>query len=125
MYLTQYIADSEGNRFEMCGALPGEAVLGKRLSRLFGYVEVTQRMDTPLGPAGLRYHAHEFHHSTIDAEQTVQTVSKAATGAEWPGGMLVRNTLGSYAHVHFAGEPELAANFLNACRAYRQARGEE
>ena len=125
MYLTQAIVDGEGRRHEMCGALPGVATLGKRLSRQFGYVEVTQQVDTPLGPAGLRYRAHEFHHSAIDAQQTVHSVRKAANGARWSGGMLAGNTLGCYTHAHFAGEPQLAAHLLQACRAYRQNRGGE
>jgi cobyrinic acid a,c-diamide synthase len=124
MYLTEAIINKDGKRYEMCGALPGEAVMGDRLSRQFGYVEVAQRVATPLGPAGLTYRAHEFHHSAITGGQAVQTVRKAASGAEWPGGTLARNTLGSYAHAHFAGEPRLAASFLSACRAFAQARAE-
>ena len=118
MYLTGAIADAAGKHFGMCGALPGAALMGSRLSRRFGYVEVTLRMETPLGPEGTRYHAHEFHHSEMEAQQTVLEVRKAASGATWTDGTLSRNTLGTYAHVHFAGEPHLAAHFLKACQTY-------
>ena len=118
MYLTEAIVDGQGVEHAMCGALPGRAVMGKGLSSRFGYVTVTQMVGTPLGPAGLCYRAHEYHHSTIEGEQTVQTVIEASTGTQWSCGTIAGNTLGSYAHLHFAGEPGLAANFLSACRAF-------
>jgi len=115
MYLTQAILDAGGIRHEMCGILPGEAVMQEQLSPQFGYVEVIQRMDTILGPVGLKYRAHEFHQSAVRMEQNAQIIRRADNGTEWYGGASVGNTLGSYAHTHFAGSPELACAFLEKC----------
>ena len=104
---------------KMCGILPGEAVLGD-LNMQFGYVQVTQLLRTPLGTeAEPTYRAHEYHHSSATGPQNgADGMQRCRRRHRGRGGMLYRNTLGSYAHVHFAGEPQLAANFLAACRDF-------
>ena len=123
MYLSEGIVNAGGQRHAMCGVLPGTAVMKAKLSGQFGYVEVFQPVATILGPAGMAWHAHEFHHSAMEGESGLQTIRKAAGTLSWQGGAMVGNTLGTYAHVHFAGEPELAASFLRHCRAGKSGRG--
>ena len=61
LYLQREIADSEGWRWPVAGALEGASENGGRLSH-FGYVELTSQRDGLYGPRGTRIRAHEFHY---------------------------------------------------------------
>ncbi len=118
LYLARSIMTGD-EEYAMCGALPVSGLMEEKLSGHFGYVRVTLQAHTPLGRAGSAYSAHEFHHSVMRSESGAYLAEKASDGREWPGGSVQHNTFGAYAHVNFAGEPDLAANFLEACRAFR------
>lgn len=108
----------------LAGVFPAAArLLAKR--RALGYREVTMTVDTPLGPAGTVARGHEFHYSELAMPPEVARGYRLAgrdgrpLGAE---GYRVGNVLGSYVHLHFAGNPQLAENFVAACRAWRDSR---
>ena len=61
LYLQREIADSEGRRWPVAGALEGASENGGRLSH-FGYVELTSQRDGLYGPRGTCIRAHEFHY---------------------------------------------------------------
>lgn len=122
MYLMDAIVTAQGNRHVMCGVFSGEAVLGKKLSGQFGYVEVTLLSDTIIGKTGKKYKAHEFHHSRIDTPlQAVYTAGKAAGSTPWTGGSATKNAYGTYAHVYFRSDPSLVHTLINACIFHRYA----
>ena len=122
MYLLEALQDFAGVRHEMTGVLPGRAVMTSKLQTV-GYIEAIQQRDTVLGREGLILHGHEFHFST---EQ------EAAEGARplrfrrlrndecYLAGQCSGNVLASYLHIHFAGCPEAARHFVEACRKWRQ-----
>ncbi len=118
LYLARSIL-ADGSEFDMCGALPVSGVMKDKLSGHFGYVRVTLTASTPLGRAGSEYRAHEFHHSVMQNETYAYSAKKASDGRAWLGGSVLGNTFGAYAHVNFAGAPELAAHFLEACRSFQ------
>lgn len=122
--------------FAMAGFFPQRAAMTSRLQP-FGYVTVTLERDCPLGPAGTRFRAHEFHYSRLLGEspsepcapadpevmaplETVEPVMRAekADGRTWTGGLQKKNVLAWYPHVHFHGCPEAAQSFVQACREY-------
>lgn len=109
IYLSNSLAYG-GKTYEMCGALDARAAMGAERSARFGYVTVTQNVDTPICTVGGTYRAHEFHHSAMSGEGNACVAKKG--GMEWAGGSVSHNTYGTYAHVHFAGAPELAERFL-------------
>ena len=118
MYLMESLADLGEREHAMCGVFPFRAVMGKRFAAL-GYREVTTRAATPLGPAGTVVRGHEFHYSRLAGGAGDVLATYAMTGRKGPidaaEGFLVRRTLGSYVHLHFAGAPEVAAHFAAAC----------
>jgi cobyrinic acid a,c-diamide synthase len=109
----------------LAGVFPAEArLLAKR--QALGYREVTMLVDTPLGPAGTTARGHEFHYSELimpdDIPRGYRLAGRDGT-ANGTEGYLRGNVLGSYVHLHFAGNPHLAENFVSSCRRWRdQAR---
>jgi len=104
----------------MAGVFPAQARMLPRRQAL-GYREVTLRQDGPLGPAGTLARGHEFHYSALEMPQSVgRDYRLARHGAELgTEGYRIGNVLGSYIHLHFAGNPQLAVNFVNFCERHR------
>lgn len=105
----------------LTGIFPAEArMLPKR--RALGYREVTMTAATPLGPAGTVARGHEFHYSEMEMPVEIARTYRVSgrdglpRGAE---GYLRGNVLGSYVHLHFASNPQLAQNFVGNCRQWR------
>lgn len=120
--------NAPARQFSMVGFFPEQAEMTGRLQP-FGYVTLTLRQDCPLGPAGTRLPAHEFHYARLIGPETpvesaflVFTAAKT-DGRAWDGGLLRRNTLGMFPHLHFHACPEAAARFIGLCRQYRLRKG--
>jgi cobyrinic acid a,c-diamide synthase len=102
----------------MAGIFPGEAQLLQR-RRALGYREVELAADTLLGPAGTRVRGHEFHYSELELPPTVSRVYRLRdrAGRDLPReGYCRRNVLGSYVHLHFGSNPQVAEHFVGFCR---------
>ncbi len=102
----------------MAGVFPVKArMLEKR--KALGYREVAFKDDTPLGPAGTLVRGHEFHYSEMVIPEEVPRLYRMSRrggvdlGAE---GYRVHNVLGSYVHLHFGSNPQVAENFVSFCR---------
>lgn len=125
MYLTRSLTDFEGREFAMAGLIPAESRMNSRLQTV-GYVEATALRDTVLCPAGTVVRGHEFHFSSTQPDEGTEVRAawrfvKKRTGATYVAGYASANVLASYLHLHFAGNPQLARNFVDAC--VRFARG--
>ncbi|PLX83742.1 MAG: cobyrinic acid a,c-diamide synthase [Desulfuromonas sp.] len=102
----------------MAGVFPARARMLKR-RRALGYREVTLTADAPLGPAGTAARGHEFHYSELEMPEAVERAYRMSRrGGEdlGPEGYHLRNVLGSYVHLHFGSNPQVAANFVAFCR---------
>ena len=110
----------------MAGVFPAQARMLSRRKAL-GYREIELRGDCLLGPAGTVVRGHEFHYSEMDAPQGIERVYmvKDRHGqAAAREGCLIGNTLGSYVHLHFGSNPQVAVNFVSFCRENsRQSQG--
>ncbi|MFP5239053.1 MAG: cobyrinate a,c-diamide synthase [Acidobacteriota bacterium] len=119
MALMEAVEDREGRTWPMCGVFPCRAAMGERFAAL-GYREAVFQRDTPLGQSGTRARGHEFHYSRLEGPAPgpgayALSGRKGALGG--PEGFLRGNTLGSYVHLHFASNPELAPAFVAAMLA--------
>lgn len=125
MYLCEAIRDLKGRTHPMVGVFPARADMLQQGLRI-GYAEVRVTRPCPLGPAGLRARGHEFHLSRVsempDAVPRVYDVRPAWGGAGQPEGYLLGQTLGSYVHLHFGSNPEVADHFVGRCAAGRSPR---
>ena len=120
MYLMRELVDFDGRRFEMCGAIDGVATMTKKLQTV-GYVEAEILRDCAIGHAGEKIRAHEFHFSTAEfSDEKIFRCVKMRTGKEYFAGVSKKNLVASYLHIHFAGCPTVAKNFVNACKNFRE-----
>ena len=101
MYLTSAIV-SDNEEHKMAGFFNCKVQMTQRLQR-FGYAEVAYQ--------GAKTRCHEFHHSHIvPSEETPNyqfqyKLEKPEKNKAWECGLLRKNVLGGYAHIHFYSDP--------------------
>lgn len=119
MYLGRTLTDGEGRSWDMVGALPVHTGMGKRAQRL-GYIEATTLVAGLLGPKGTLVRGHEFHWSAIEREDesvpSAYTVRTVRNGKMHETGLCTGHVWASYLHLHFASQPQVAANWVNHLR---------
>ena len=121
MYLMRELVDFDGRRFEMCGALDGVAAMTDKLQTV-GYVDAELLRDCAIGRAGDVIRAHEFHFSTAQTSgDKIFKCTRLRTGKEYFAGSARKNLVASYLHIHFAGCPDAAKTFVDACQKFRKA----
>lgn len=102
----------------MAGVFPAQAKMLARRKAL-GYREVELTAECLLGPVRTVIRGHEFHYSEmalpLDLEKIYQVRDRRGQDVEHEG-CRVLNTLGSYIHLHFGSNPQLAENFVSFCR---------
>lgn len=109
---------------DMAGAVPLDARMSPKLT--LGYRDLVAASRSVVTEPGERVHSHEFH-------RTITTSLRGTAGADvapaWlvdagPGrteGLASASVLASYQHVHWAGYPQLAQRFAQACAAFGNA----
>lgn len=109
---------------EMVGVVPGVGSMGPRLT--LGYRMAVAPGHSVLGVPGTRVTGHEFHRTTVSADETGRSKAWLLDGT--PEGFALdpastgRATVhASYLHTHWAGHPHLAAHFADAVHAYAAA----
>lgn len=119
MYLMRELVDFSGKSFSMCGVIDGSATMTNKLQTV-GYVDAEILRDCSIGRIGDKIHAHEFHFSTAETSaEKIFHCTRLRTGKEYFAGAVVKNVVASYLHVHFAGCPNVAKNFIDTCRKSR------
>ncbi|MBR1696310.1 MAG: cobyrinate a,c-diamide synthase, partial [Selenomonas sp.] len=115
MYLMDSLQDFAGVSYPMAGVFAGQAVMTEKL-QMVGYVEAELQKDSLLGKAGTKLKGHEFHFSKerepIQQDKAPFIFRKLRNNSEYPAGQQVKNVLGSYLHLHFAGCLDAAENFV-------------
>jgi cobyrinic acid a,c-diamide synthase len=117
----------------MCGVLPVTARMTGRLT--LGYRDAVAASGSVLAPAGLAVRGHEFHRTVVLPDSTAMTGGTAAPGPAgvpdgparapaqtfpaWtvqgrPEGFIRRRVHASYLHLHWAGQPAMAARVVRA-----------
>ena len=132
MYLARSIT-WRGERFEMVGAIPGDALMHDRpVGR--GYVHLAQTDDFPWPAgdgvaeraAGAELRAHEFHHSSVEnLAPELRFAYRVLRGHGVDGahdGIVHRNLLASYAHLRGVGAHPWPARFVAFVREVREQR---
>jgi cobyrinic acid a,c-diamide synthase len=116
MYLMEQL-EYEENRFELCGVLKGSVRFGEK--RVVNYVEGEIREDCIVGQKGSRFKGHEFHHSTIALDgkcEFAYTILRGEGIQNGLDGVVYKNCLASFAHLHAASYTEFAKNFVRNAR---------
>jgi cobyrinic acid a,c-diamide synthase len=114
LYLLESLTDAHGEVHTMAGVLPASARMNVSLQRV-GYVDATLASDCVLGEEGTRVRGHEFRYSACEPAAG----KTAAWFVDGEGcGFSQGSVVASYLHLNFAGCPDVAAAFVEACRAY-------
>ncbi len=101
MVLGRGLTDADGVRHRMAGLLPLETGFEKPVRHL-GYRRAETCADSPLGPAGSRFTAHEFHYSVTLLEGPGTALFSAADAAATPlgeTGLVAGTVAGSFLHL--------------------------
>lgn len=122
LYLSQNLADPEGNAWPMAGALPGEAAGTGKLVR-FGYGTIGCEESSMLFRPGEQAPVHEFHYWDTSAPGEDLTLTKQSTGKNWNFGYASNTLYAGFPHLYLAAGPggeTLAARFVRAAEKRRQ-----
>lgn len=119
MYLARSITWHD-QRGEMIGALPFDVVMADQ-PQGHGYVELEVIGENPLFARGTRVRGHEFHHSRLNLEgghdwRGLGYAYRVVRGHGLDGtrdGIVYKNVLASYTHLHALSTPEWAKAFVN------------
>jgi cobyrinic acid a,c-diamide synthase len=106
---------SSGDEFRMCGVFPGTSSMPSK--RVVRYVIGTSSRDTPFGAHPFR--GHEFHYSDIRLPSGSRYGFELERGMGIEGskdGVVSRNTIGSYTHLHPVAARNLLSEFCTLCR---------
>ena len=118
MYLMKAFRDKSGQVYDWAGVVDGETYMTQKLNR-FGYVVLTAKRDNMLCKKGGQINGHEFHYSDSTNNGDTFAVAKASGTKAWKAVYTTPNLYAGYPHIHLWGNTEFAANFVKACRAYR------
>jgi len=122
MYLGRNLA-WHGKTYDMVGALPLAFVMENR-PHGHGYTIIEADAANPFFPPGTLLRGHEFHYSRLDEPRCgeVETAFQVQRGHCLDGqrdGIVYRNVLATYSHVHALAAPEWAKCFADAALRYR------
>lgn len=122
MYLCEKLILKNKKAFKMAGVLPGQIVMTEQLQN-FGYTFVEAARDSLLFKKGERCRGHEFHYSLWSASKqktrAAYQTKKKKTEAAISEGIITKNLLASYVHLHFLSKPALAKRFIFAAANYK------
>jgi cobyrinic acid a,c-diamide synthase len=124
MYLSSELL-FEGARYPMAGVFPQTTKVFKK-PQGHGYMSSVVAGPNPFYACGTILTGHEFHYSRcIDIEKMTDFVFEVQRGQgmlKGHDGVLIRNCLAGYTHMHALGNPLWAGNFVNAARIYSRTR---
>jgi cobyrinic acid a,c-diamide synthase len=124
IYLSRALTTLDGQSYAMAGVLPLEFEMTPRLVH-FGYVNVEFIEVCLLGNKGTQVRGHSFHCSRVLPGTHIPAAYRlkySLSGREEIEGYQFKNVLASYVHLHFRGNPAIAASVV---RSALRARGAE
>jgi cobyrinic acid a,c-diamide synthase len=125
MYLGETIQIQE-KKYSMVGIFPYDFIMGKK-PQGHGYTILAVTAENPYFAVGSRLKGHEFHYSRIIPEPGPEaslafSMERGAGMGGQRDGLLYRNVLATYTHLHALGAPEWAPALVARARQYQQAR---
>ncbi len=119
MYLCESLT-WQGQRFEMVGAVPGDAVMHTRPQGR-GYAQFTQTADHPWPHSQTQVQAHEFHYASIENLPTDLTFArdiKRGTGINGQqDAIVIKNLVAGFCHLRSNPSNPWVENFVRFVRA--------
>ena len=125
MYLGESLTIGD-QHYPMVGALPVAFEMEKR-PQGHGYTTLAVDRENPFFPIGTRLSGHEFHYGRIlslKKEEEVYTACHVLRGTgmgQERDGMVRKNILAGFTHLHALGTPQWAEALIGKARKYRSA----
>ncbi|MDR3088358.1 MAG: cobyrinate a,c-diamide synthase [Desulfobulbaceae bacterium] len=128
IYLCQSI-EVDGAVFPMAGIFPARLKMEEK-PQAHGYCHFEVDGDNPFYQRGAAIRGHEFRYSRVIGWPNEPTLlalrmTRGQGFADGRDGLLFRNTLALYTHVHADGAPEWAEGFIACCRRRRKEKMEQ
>ncbi|MFJ7682206.1 cobyrinate a,c-diamide synthase [Peribacillus butanolivorans] len=125
MFLSKSIETTSGEKYPMAGLIPGRIKMQKKLAAL-GYREITGTESNFLIKDCEQAKGHEFHYSTFESDDVLPHAyeAKGRFGSKKEG-CIKGNLVAGYTHFHFASNPKLVENWINACLKQKKLMGQE
>ncbi|UPW81684.1 cobyrinate a,c-diamide synthase [Lysinibacillus sp. Ag94] len=115
MYLTEAITNSNGDRYDMVGVIPGEVAMQAKLAAL-GYREIFGTPNNFLIGSDEEAKGHEFHYSKYSGSHNTPAYETKGRFGNKQEGYQAGNLVAGYTHFHFVSNPKLVDNWLTACK---------
>jgi cobyrinic acid a,c-diamide synthase len=112
----------QGRQYPMTGIFPADIVLDRKPAG-HGYEEVVVDCDNPFLPAGTVLRGHEFHYSRLEPAGTLNTIFRVQKGTgtgNGRDGLIYKNVVACYLHLHALGSPFWAEGLLRAAERFRE-----
>ena len=126
MYLGESLTVGD-QHYPMVGALPVDFEMEKR-PQGHGYTTLIVDRENPFFPVGTSLNGHEFHYGKILSRKNEEEVYTACHVLRGTGmgkerdGMVRKNILAGFTHLHALGTPEWANALIAAGRRYQSER---
>ena len=126
IYLGQEIS-LEGRDYPLAGIFPVKFTLEKR-PQAHGYTVLKARGGNPFYKEGIEIKGHEFRYSKVASWQGKGAdlgfdMERGVGFAEKGDGLIYKNVLALYTHIHAVGTPQWAGALVEKARAYVLQRG--
>lgn len=122
-----YLGESmvlDGEVFPLTGVFPVKFGLEKK-PQAHGYTVLETKVDNPFYSKGTEIKGHEFRYSKIlewkgEPSQLALKMKRGVGFVEGRDGLVYKNVLALYTHIHAIGAPDWAPSFVEKARQYRQ-----
>ncbi len=115
----------EGRTYPMAGVLPVKLELFQK-PQGHGYMEIEVEGANPFFEPGVRVRGHEFHYtrptSGVEGVRTLFKVHRGVGCGDSRDGIIYKNVLASYMHIHALGVPDWAPALVKNAVQYRKQR---
>lgn len=112
----------KGDVFPMSGVFQVDVEMSDR-PKGHGYIEAEVACENPFLPVGTRIKGHEFHYSQVKEPYSPETVFSVKRGTglgNGRDGLIYKNVLGSYMHIHATATPEWAEAVIVKASEYKR-----
>ncbi|WP_078577659.1 cobyrinate a,c-diamide synthase [Salipaludibacillus agaradhaerens] len=119
MYLCEALETTDGQHYPMVGIIKGKVTMSHTLQAI-GYRQVTAQPGNFLLTKGETLRGHEFHYSSFKSEREQSpafSVKSSYGGAD--EGIVRKNLIAGYTHLHFGSCPKAAEHFVKQCEEWK------
>lgn len=120
IYLSRYL-NWQGKNYPMAGVFQNDVTMSQK-PRGHGYGQVIVDTENPFFKIGSQIKGHEFHYSQvsdIEESETIFSVKRGQGFGNNRDGLIYKNVVGSYLHIHAKGNEDWASGIINSALRFK------